>query len=109
MPEGQEVSLMGVDWEVGHWRQGIWVPLQAEQGFSFTFPHLPLSGLVSFPHDQELVEMVKYKMCAGNVGTKPAWTVPDFSTNMSELGVTYPLTRQGGRRVNSRGCMCPWG
>lgn len=51
--EGQEVSLAGVDGNVP-WLNS---PLgsrelgscPAGKSFSFTFPHLPLSGLVSFP------------------------------------------------------------
>lgn len=40
--------------------------------------------------------MAKYKMIVcWECGTKPAWTVLGFSTNVSVLGVTHPLTQYG--------------
>lgn len=51
--EGQEVSLAGVVWGVPQLNSALATrelgSCQAGKGFSFTFPHLPLSGLVSFP------------------------------------------------------------
>lgn len=73
-----------------------------EQVFLFMSPHLPLSGLVSFPHDPELIKTAKYKLMAcRDPCTKPAWTVLGFSTNVSALGVTHPLTQYG--ELTSRG------
>lgn len=38
--------------------QGLW---QAGKGILFTPPHLPLSRCSVFFHDQEFIDMVKYK------------------------------------------------
>lgn len=50
------------------------------------------------------------RLCAGSVGTKPAWTVRNFSTNVSALGVTLtPNPVQGGgggRLAGEQGGIC---
>lgn len=50
--------------------------------------------------------MAKYKMIVcRECGTKPAWAVLGFSTNVSALGVTHPLT-QWGEQTGRGGGRC---